>query len=196
MRQFAIMVVLFVVAAVAGSGLGWLAAKPRINAARAQTEELTRQMQTLDSQWQEKLKTASDEIAKLRAELMRTRNDLTRVNADLIKARADLAQAKAALEQITAPSPAAQTIPETIQIPAQTATASSTAAPAPAAPTTTASAALPTREYVIKEGDSFWKIAASQLGSGIRYKEILQLNPNLSPDKPLEIGTKIRIPAR
>jgi nucleoid-associated protein YgaU len=49
---------------------------------------------------------------------------------------------------------------------------------------------------VIKEGDSFWKIAASQLGSGARYKEIIELNPHISPDKPLVIGTKIRIPAK
>jgi nucleoid-associated protein YgaU len=51
--------------------------------------------------------------------------------------------------------------------------------------------------YTVKEGDSLWKIAASQLGDGNRYKEIIKLNPNVSTDgENLAIGMKLKIPAR
>ena len=51
--------------------------------------------------------------------------------------------------------------------------------------------------YTVKEGDSFWDIAASQLGDGNRYKEIIKLNPNVSTnDKNLAVGTKLKIPTR
>jgi nucleoid-associated protein YgaU len=51
--------------------------------------------------------------------------------------------------------------------------------------------------YTVEEGDSLWKIAASQLGDGNRYKEIIKLNPNISPDgRNLAVGTKLKIPAR
>ena len=32
------------------------------------------------------------------------------------------------------------------------------------------------REYTVKKGDSLWKIACTQLGSGSRYTEIMKLN--------------------
>jgi nucleoid-associated protein YgaU len=50
--------------------------------------------------------------------------------------------------------------------------------------------------YIVKEGDSLWKIAASQLGDGNRYKEIMKLNPNVSTNKNLVVGTKLKIPTR
>jgi nucleoid-associated protein YgaU len=53
-----------------------------------------------------------------------------------------------------------------------------------------------TTEYTVKEGDSLWEIAASQLGDGNRYKEIIKLNPNVSAGKNLAIGTKLKIPTR
>lgn len=39
-----------------------------------------------------------------------------------------------------------------------------------------AAPAAATREYTVKKGDSLWAIAAKQLGSGSRYKEIKDLN--------------------
>jgi nucleoid-associated protein YgaU len=51
--------------------------------------------------------------------------------------------------------------------------------------------------YTVEEGDSLWEIAASQLGNGYRYKEIIKLNPDVSADgKNLAVGTKLKIPAR
>lgn len=58
----------------------------------------------------------------------------------------------------------------------------------------TKSAASP-KEYIIKEGDSLWHIAAKYLGDGLRYEEIAAMNGNIDPDN-LIVGTKIKLPAR
>ncbi|HUT31092.1 MAG TPA: LysM peptidoglycan-binding domain-containing protein [Sedimentisphaerales bacterium] len=52
-------------------------------------------------------------------------------------------------------------------------------------------------EYVVKEGDNLWKIAAQQLGDGNRYKEIFKLNQDrLKNEDEVVVGTSLRIPAR
>ena len=51
------------------------------------------------------------------------------------------------------------------------------------------------REYVIKENDSLWQIAAKYLGDGSRYEEIMELNRNIDPDN-LIVGKKIKLPAK
>jgi len=57
--------------------------------------------------------------------------------------------------------------------------------------------AEPGRWYVVKDGDSLWKIAADQLGNGSRYKEISKLNPSIaSAEDDLEVGTRLRLPSR
>ena len=43
----------------------------------------------------------------------------------------------------------------------------------------------PTTDYIIEDGDSFWKIAQEHLGDGNRYTEILRLNPTISEDQTL-----------
>ncbi len=52
-----------------------------------------------------------------------------------------------------------------------------------------------TKEYTIKKGDSLWKIAQEQLGSGHRWKYLYELNKNRikNPNK-LKAGQKIIIP--
>ncbi len=51
------------------------------------------------------------------------------------------------------------------------------------------------RVYIVQEDDSFWKIAADQLGSGARWKEIAQLN-GLKEDTTLKIGSELKLPAK
>ena len=50
-------------------------------------------------------------------------------------------------------------------------------------------------KYTIKQGDTLWAIAAKYLGSGARYKEIVEANkitnPNLVP-----VGTVLNIPQK
>lgn len=48
------------------------------------------------------------------------------------------------------------------------------------------------REYTVKRGDSLWKIAQNQLGSGTRYTEILELN-GLSSDL-IHPGQVLKLP--
>ncbi|MGE4286753.1 MAG: LysM peptidoglycan-binding domain-containing protein [Phycisphaerae bacterium] len=50
------------------------------------------------------------------------------------------------------------------------------------------------RYYVVKDGDSLWKIAKSQLGSGKRYDEIVELNKKLSKTRSLQPGARIVLP--
>lgn len=51
--------------------------------------------------------------------------------------------------------------------------------------------------YVVKEGDSLWKIAATQLGDGNRYREIVKLNSNiLSTEDDIAIGMQLKMPAK
>ena len=50
------------------------------------------------------------------------------------------------------------------------------------------------REYIVKRGDSFWRIAENELGKGSRYTEILELNNMISseiiyPNQVLKIPT-------
>ncbi|NQY92075.1 MAG: LysM peptidoglycan-binding domain-containing protein, partial [Deltaproteobacteria bacterium] len=43
---------------------------------------------------------------------------------------------------------------------------------------------------------SLWSIASRNLGSGLRWTELLELNPGLREDSILQPGQKLRIPAR
>lgn len=62
--------------------------------------------------------------------------------------------------------------------------------PAPVA----APAAGGTRDVVVEDGDSFWKISERVLGDGRRFKEIEDLNPGV-PAKRLRKGMTIKVPA-
>jgi len=54
-----------------------------------------------------------------------------------------------------------------------------------------------TRKYVVKDGDYLWKVADSELGDPMRYKEIVKLNSDVLKDEntTLKIGTSLNIPA-
>ena len=52
-------------------------------------------------------------------------------------------------------------------------------------------------EYVVREGDNLWRIAAQNLGDGNRYKEISKLNTDILKDEDtLVIGMRLKLPAR
>jgi nucleoid-associated protein YgaU len=52
--------------------------------------------------------------------------------------------------------------------------------------------------YVVQDGDSLWKIASSQLGSGARWEEIVKLNTDTlkSKDATLVIGMQLKLPPK
>jgi nucleoid-associated protein YgaU len=56
---------------------------------------------------------------------------------------------------------------------------------------------VPTKEYTIQIGDTFWKIAEKELGSGDRWTSIYGLNEDKIkwPNK-LRAGQKIIIPVK
>ncbi len=49
--------------------------------------------------------------------------------------------------------------------------------------------------YVVQKGDYLGKIAEKQLGSSLRWREIVDVNPGMDP-KRLMVGTRIQMPAR
>ena len=53
------------------------------------------------------------------------------------------------------------------------------------------------RQYVVQDGDTLWRVAARQLGDPSRYKEILRLNANVLPDEDdLTVGLHLILPAQ
>jgi len=53
------------------------------------------------------------------------------------------------------------------------------------------------RVYVVREGDSLWKIAAEKLGNPSRYKELARLNAGILKDEDhVAVGMRLRIPRR
>ncbi len=47
--------------------------------------------------------------------------------------------------------------------------------------------------YTVKKGDSFWKIAAKQMGSGLKYKKLAQFN-RMRPSDVIYPGQTLKIP--
>lgn len=79
--------------------------------------------------------------------------------------------------------------------PAQQAQQRQATAPAPAAPGTspTAPAAPSGRTYTVRSGDTLSKIAARELGSAARYREIASLNGIRDPNR-INVGQVLRLP--
>jgi nucleoid-associated protein YgaU len=52
-------------------------------------------------------------------------------------------------------------------------------------------------QYIVRDGDNLWRIAASQLGDGNRYPEIAKLNSGaLKDENSLAVGMRLNLPAR
>ena len=47
----------------------------------------------------------------------------------------------------------------------------------------------------VKPGDSLWKLAAAKLGNGLRWHEIVSVNPGLRDPNHIEAGSQIVLPA-
>ncbi len=57
--------------------------------------------------------------------------------------------------------------------------------------------AIQSKRYLVREGDSLWRIAAEQLGDGSRYGEIAKLNADILEDEDsLTIGMPLKMPVR
>jgi nucleoid-associated protein YgaU len=53
------------------------------------------------------------------------------------------------------------------------------------------------RQYVVREGDNLWRVAAAQLGDATRYKEISRLNSGILQDEDtLLVGMLLKLPAQ
>lgn len=188
MKQTIILVVIALVGAGAGVGIGISIVQPKIEQVNKTVEELTAKLeeaQTQSQQDQDKLKVATDELTKVKSDLSRSLNTLRRSNTELEQARSELLLVKQAFERAKAKD---QETPQS-----QTA-ASFQEQPAAAKPARTS--AGPVREYTIQSGDSFWKIAQTQLDNGSRFQEIIDLNPEVDSAKPLKIGMKLKLPAK
>lgn len=87
----------------------------------------------------------------------------------------------------------------TSSTPAQAAPVPSGTATAPSGTPLTASAqvAAETRNYQVREGDSFYAIARDVLGDATRWQEVFELNRDAVKGDPkrLRIGQTIRLPA-
>lgn len=73
-----------------------------------------------------------------------------------------------------------------------------TAAPAPTqTATTTAKPAAPSREYVVKKGDTLGEISMATLGTSKRWREIYEMNQDRIDDpNNVVVGTRLRLPAK
>jgi nucleoid-associated protein YgaU len=47
---------------------------------------------------------------------------------------------------------------------------------------------------IVKPGDSLWKLAEQNLGQGLRWHELLAINPNLRNANHIEAGSQILLP--
>jgi nucleoid-associated protein YgaU len=53
------------------------------------------------------------------------------------------------------------------------------------------------KSYVVRQGDSLWKIASEQLGNGARYAEIAKLNVDIVSDEDnIPAGLRLKLPAQ
>ncbi len=152
-----------------GTGVGMLISKPKIDKGQKDFEQLQTQMQT-----------AKAESEKT---IARNENEITRMKDFVKQITMQLAKAKAELEAIKGGNPeSALTSPEAAEPEVVITT------PIGTAPATSAI------DYTVEENDSLWKIAEEQLGNGIRYQEIIDLNDGVTENTVLHKGMKLKLP--
>lgn len=185
-------VVVAVVALGAGIGAGFLINKPKLTESRKACSELQTKMDELQKTSTEKLQMMSADNAKLSTENKRINSELTRYRTEYVRASADLAQISAEMKQLKENIlPQSGSVDQTASAqPAGAEADSASAQPAPAKVVVAAG------EYVVKDGDNLWNIASEQLGSGVRYKEIIAVNPGITEKTTLAVGSKIKLPAK
>lgn len=164
-----------------GVGAGILISKPKIDEREKEIDQLVTQLQTAKVDSEAIIQKAEDEVARNKKELTRTKDMLLQTAAQLTNAKREIKTLKSRIPSPPAP-PSDVTEPEVVvTTPENTGRTVSTAG---------------ATDYIVEDGDSFWKIAQEQLGDGTRYKEILELNPDYSENQTLPVGIRIKIPAR
>jgi nucleoid-associated protein YgaU len=162
-----------------GVGIGMTVSKSKVNASKMEIEDLQAQMEASEAESEKTIQKDVEKITQLNNTLAGNQAIMNQLKTDLTRTRAELAQLKSQNQPVVT-TPPTDTVAESVSRP----------------PSTVSSATTPSTEYIVKDGDSLWKIAEQQLGDGMRYKEILLLNPNISEKQTLVVGTKLKIPSQ
>ena len=152
-----------------GAGVGMLISKSKIDKGQKDFEQLQTQMQTAKIESEETIQKAATEIARMKDFGKQITMQLAKANAELraIKSRnpeSAPTSPEAAEPEVVITTPTG-TVPATVFI-----------------------------DYTVVENDSLWKIAEEQLGNGIRYQEIIDLNDGVTENTVLHKGMKLKLP--
>ncbi len=188
-----------------GFGIAYMRYQAATTDFQTEIDDLKAEAQKAKDTSEETLKNAGRQIADAKAQLKNSQDIAIRLGKENRtyklenqRLKTQLAQAGGRTGSPTASTPAsassvrAASRPTTLTRPTvsrPTTTRPVTTSPRPAATTTA-------REYTIQEGDSLWKIAENELDNGMRYKEIIELNPPLTENSKLVIGKKLKLPAK
>jgi nucleoid-associated protein YgaU len=139
---------------------------------------------------------AGDSLSRIAARLLgantkTNRQAIIKLNASLQQDPDKVVVGQKYLVPAAAEAPPATAAPQPVAEPARS--------PKQAAPAQARPAAPPTGGawYTVKENDKLWKIAAEQLGTGNRWKEIQDLNPDvLQGSANVRPGMRLRLPPK
>jgi len=65
----------------------------------------------------------------------------------------------------------------------------------PSQPTAPAPVASQLNVVTVKPGDSLWKLAQQNLGNGLRWRDLLAVNPGIADSNNIAVGSQIYLPA-